>query len=360
MFKEAKVIALLNNKGGVLKTSTIVNIAAVLAKKNKKVLILDADGQGNATLSFDLSEKEKYFEENQDMNVETLKYTIYDLLKLDADKMRTEDIMELINKTVIKNVFENSKDLINFNEKRIRVIKNKVNFLKRSQNKKEVMNPEVVSRIKTLEKEITTIILESESIKENSMLYGSIDILPANSNLQFFERELLNEMKKSKSYISNQKLKSVIKFLKNHYDFILIDSPPALGLIQENIMEATDYLIIPLELEFYAVQGISRVLSVYEELKRSNSNLILKAILPTKIKIGSNLHKTMYSSIKEFMDEEYSNLLLPFKEGINLSVRQASELAYENKPMVLTDWNKKTKHQNTISYKNLVEKYILK
>ena len=337
MFKNAKVISVLNNKGGVLKTSTLVNIAGVLAKKNNKVLIIDADGQGNSTLSFDLSTKLSYFEEGYNPTVETLKYTIYDLLKMDTEEMKTEVIMEMINKTVITDVFQNHQDALDLNQKKIKVIQNKINFLNRSQRNKTEKNSNVVAKIANFEKEINKILDDSKMIEEKHFHYGSIDILPANSNLQFFERELIKQMKESGKYISNEKLESIIKFLKNNYDYIVIDSPPSLGLIQENIMKATDYLIIPLELEFYAVQGISRVLQVYKELKKENPTLQLKAILPTKIKPNSNLHKQMYQGVKGLLGDEFGNLLIPMNEGINISVKQASTLAFEAKPLVLTD-----------------------
>ena len=86
MLKNAKIISILNNKGGVLKTSSLLNIASVLAKKNKRILLVDADGQANTSFSFDIFSQQQYFD-SKDVNnpsVEDLKLSLYDLLKINV------------------------------------------------------------------------------------------------------------------------------------------------------------------------------------------------------------------------------------------------------------------------------------
>ena len=357
--KETEVISVLNNKGGVLKTTSLLNIAFILAKLGNKVLVVDADGQANSTASFDIF-NEKYkgkFEDGQ-FHTDFIKNTTIDILKIDKDNRDTSKIMKTIEDSIFKDVFVSADHEIENIKKQINLEQGRINFYKKAKNSSEKID----SIIKEHESNILKL---SDKIKEISLnTRGSIDLIAANSDLRLFEREMLKEMRVTGKYQGNSKLQNVLSFLKMSYDFILIDAPPSLGMISENIMAAATKLIVPMEMETYSIQGVSNIINTYYDLKEDYPTIKLAAILPTKINTRLKIHQDSYKSLAKYLKEhepEFFKSLLPFEDGVRLSGKSATELGRSNKTLSEQEWFKKNdkKHQNVNSYIKLVKEYIL-
>lgn len=357
----SKIISVLNNKGGVLKTTTMLNLAIVLAKNGKRVLVIDADAQANATASFkQIFTNPKFdskFNSIDNKNVNEIKTTVYDLMMIQTDQS-TESIMKLINESIFKKVFDDKEEIIALIEKSIKTEKGRINFYKKAKNPSEKIN----LRIKEHEKNIHELEKKLEETKTHE--YGTVDLIPSNSVLAYLERVLIKKLLLgTKKFNPNTKLSLVIKFLSISYDYILIDSPPALGLINENVMAATTDLIVPMEMEDYSVQGISTIINTFNFLKEDYNNLKISAIIPTRIKTNSKLHKEMYSQLKDYLKDnniEFYNALIPFEEGITLSVASATSQSKEEKILTAREWNKplEKRHSNVNAFIKLTEKII--
>lgn len=206
--KETEVISVLNNKGGVLKTTTLLNIGFILAKRGNRVLVVDADGQANATASFPIFNK-KYKEkfEGGQYHTDFIKNTTIDILKLDKAQS-TDKIMKIINNSIFKSVFENQIHEINNIKKQIKRETGRIKFYNSSKNPSE----KIEIRIKEHEKNIDSL---NQKINNQEFNNGSIDLIAANSDLRLFEREMLKEMRSSGKYQGNSKLQSVLSFFKN-------------------------------------------------------------------------------------------------------------------------------------------------
>lgn len=361
----SKIISILNNKGGVLKTTTIINVASILANKGKKVLVIDSDVQANATASFkeifNNSKFDSKFMPGITKNPNSIKVTIYDLLTL--QKSNFGKMTDLIKNSIFEGVYETNNTWVNFYNKKINANNGKINFYK----KNKTQTDKIKLLISDLEKHNLEYLNEIEKL-QNSDKERRIDLIPANGNLQFFERMIYKNLMEGKIEANqiNQILGTIIKFLSNVYDYILIDAPPSLGLINENIMAATNGLIIPMEMEDYSIQGLSLINLTFNKLKEDYKDLEIIAVLPTKIKTNTNLHKTNYDQVKEILNskgfEAFNDKLIPFENGINNSILSASTQSLENKILSEVDFFKteKSQSQNYKAYLNLVERYILK
>jgi chromosome partitioning protein len=216
-----KIIAVVNQKGGVGKTTTVINLTAALVEQGYKVLIVDIDPQGNATSGCGV-------QKNQ------VKSTIYDVLVND------EDI-----KTVIK----------------------------QSQHEK-------------------------------------IDVIPSNMNLAGTEVELVNA--KQREFI----LKSKLDLLKQNYDYIFIDCPPAVNILTINALTASNSVLIPMQCEYYALEGLSQLVQTIGLVKKNtNPKLILEGILFTMYDSRTNLS---FQVVKE-VENHFSSIIYHTK--ITRSVR---------------------------------------
>ncbi len=212
-----KIIAVTNQKGGVGNTTTSVNLSAALAYKGKKVLLIDADPQGNTTSGVGLEKAD-------------IKYTLYECL---AEP-------ELINEAIIRTKYRN------------------------------------------------------------------LSVLPSGSSLSAAEIELANEEKRE--YF----LKNTLSKLKEDYDFVIIDSPPALGMLSINIMTAADSVIVPIQCEYYALEGLAQIVGTIKMIKeRSNPDIKIEGILATMYDKRTNLSEQVLQEVKKHFHEKVYKTYIP-------------------------------------------------
>jgi chromosome partitioning protein len=210
-----KTIAVLNQKGGVGKTTTTINLGAYLAKAGKSVLVCDFDPQGNATSGLGIDKQ-------------SLNSTLYDVLFSRAEVSKT------IQETKIKNLF----------------------------------------------------------------------LLPTNANLAGAEVELVGLAHRE------QQLKNVLANL--HYDFILIDCPPSLGLLTINALTAANDVLIPVQAEYYALEGLSQLLSVIQQVRQGlNPELILMGVLITMFDSRNSLSDQVRKELEQYFGEKLFATIVP-------------------------------------------------
>lgn len=211
-----KIIAIVNQKGGVGKTTTAVNLTAGLGIKGKKVLLVDVDPQGNTTSGFGINKKEVHA-------------SSYELI------MGIKPAADIIQQTKFKGV----------------------------------------------------------------------DLIPASMDLAGAEIEL--------TAVDNREtqLKNALSFVREQYDYILIDCPPSLGLITLNAMTATDTFLVPIQCEYFALEGLSQLMSTMRQVKRLyNPTLELEGVLLTMYDGRLNLTQQVVSEIKKFFGKKLYNSVI--------------------------------------------------
>ena len=211
-----KVIAIANQKGGVGKTTTAVNVSTILAKKGKKVILIDGDPQGNATSGLGI-----------DKDVE---YSLYDVL------INEVDITKTLQDTCVK----------------------------------------------------------------------TLKLCPSNVNLAGAEAELVNLMSRE------QRLKEKIDEIKDNYDFILIDCPPSLGLVTLNIFTASDSVLIPVQCEYFALEGLGQLINTINLVKKHlNKNLAIEGAVLTMYDMRTNLSNQVVREVKRYFDDKVYKTVIP-------------------------------------------------
>ena len=249
-----KTIAIANQKGGVGKTTTAINLSASLASNDLKILLIDSDPQGNATTGLGV-----------DKSVE--RPTIYDVLFSDVP----------VSTTILKTDFE------------------------------------------------------------------GLDMVPANRNLVAANLELVDLPNRE------TRLKSKLDEVRGNYDYILIDCPPALDLLTLNALLAADSVLVPIQCEFFALEGISQLMDTVERIKESFShNLKIEGILLTMYDDRTNLTKQVADDLKEFFQDEV------FKTVIPRSIRLAEAPSY-GKPILQYDVRSKGSESYVKLAKELLE-----
>jgi chromosome partitioning protein len=238
--KQTHIIAILNQKGGVGKTTTAINIAAYLAKQKKRVLVVDADPQGNATSGLGLDKA-------------SLDLTLCDMLISESDPTK------IVQPTTAKDVY----------------------------------------------------------------------ILPTDARLASVEVDLAQT--KEREYY----LKKTLQPLLGEYDYILIDCPPALGLLTINALTAANYVFIPVQSEYYALEGLSQLLQVMQRVRAgSNPDLELLGVLMTMYDKRTTLAEQVYNEVQKHFGEKL------FKTVIPRNIRLAEAPSY-GKPISEHDkWSK--------------------
>lgn len=212
-----RIIAVANQKGGVGKTTTSINLSSCLAEKGKKVLVIDADPQGNTTSGLGLDKS-------------TLKNTLYQLI---IGQCKLEEV-------IIPNVLEN------------------------------------------------------------------LSLVPANINLSGAEIELIGIEKKE--YL----LKTEIDKVRDNYDFIIIDCPPSLNVLTVNSMTTADTVLVPIQCEYYALEGLSQLIHTITLVQdRLNPNLEIEGVVFTMYDARTNLSLQVVENVKDYLNQTIYKTIIP-------------------------------------------------
>lgn len=212
----SRIIAIANQKGGVGKTTTSINLSASLAEKGKKVLVIDADPQGNATSGFGIEKNE-------------LENTIYELILGECS----------INECIVP-AMEN------------------------------------------------------------------ISVVPSNVNLAAAEIELIGVERKE--FI----LRNEVDYVKDKYDFIIIDCPPSLNMLTINAMTTADSVLVPVQCEYYALEGLSQLIHTINLVKeRLNPDLVMEGVVFTMYDSRTNLSMQVVENVKENLHQHIYDTMIP-------------------------------------------------
>ena len=256
-----KIIALVNQKGGVVKTKSSINLAASLGCLRKKVLLIDLDPQGNTTTGTGVDKLD-------------LNHCVYDVLIGEAD----------IKNTIVKTKFKN--------------------------------------------------------------LY----VLPATIRLAGADIELMDRSRTIEGFTKNGQLKKSLDMVKDVFDYIIIDCPPSLGILTTNALTASDSVLIPVQCEFFALEGIMQLLNtIMMAQKNLNPNLDIEGVLLTMLDSRTNLGLEVVEEIKSYFKEKVYDTIIP-------RLVKLSEAPSHGKPILYYD----DTNRGAEAYINLAKEVIEK
>ena len=217
-----KIISVINQKGGVGKTTTVINLAAGLTMKQKKILVIDLDPQGNATTGLGLS------------NTDNSDQTIYSVLN------GTKNISEVIKKTNIKN----------------------------------------------------------------------LDLITSNVDLSGLEVETAGDRRKA--FILKNQIMAYLNDSRGRYDYVLIDCPPSLSLLTIMALVVSNSLVVPLQAEFFALEGLTQLMKTIERVKNNlNPNLNIKGILLTMYDRRNKLSSEVEKEARDYFKDKVYQTVVP-------------------------------------------------
>ncbi|MBP3799741.1 MAG: ParA family protein [Bacilli bacterium] len=254
-----KIISLVNQKGGVGKTTTSINLSASLAVLGKKVLLIDLDPQGNTTTGVGINKAD-------------IENSIYDVL---------------IDKCEISKAIVNTR-------------------------------------------------------------YKNLYVLPATINLAGLDMELIEKSQNNPLFQKGAQLKNHLENVKNSFDYIIIDCPPSLGLITTNALTASNSVIIPVQCEFFALEGIMQLLNtIMLAQKKLNPNLQIEGVLLTMLDSRTNLGIEVVDDIRKFFKEKVYNTIIP-------RLIRLTEAPSHGEPIIVYD----PKSRGSEAYLNLAKEVI--
>lgn len=295
-----KTISIFNQKGGVGKTTSVVNLAVALSYLDKKVLVIDMDPQANATTGLGI-DKNKI-----DTSIYDLFYIVSDeeeMKKISAKnekETKVEDNKEQLEKEVKKEEKNKSAgkrfiDLTGSSEKIIEEKSEEVsqdNIGEKEEAEIEEKNTEAVEGI------------DQFIIKTKS----GVDLIASENSLSGLEVELvdLDPLERTR------KLKEIIEKINTPYDFILIDCPPSLGLLSINALVASNSIIIPIQTEYYALEGVSELMNTFELVKGSlNKDLYVEGVLLSMFDKRTKLAYEVVEEVKKFFKDRVFMTMIP-------------------------------------------------
>lgn len=278
-----KTISVFNQKGGVGKTTTVVNLAVALSYLDKNVLVIDMDPQANATTGLGIDKNK----------VDT---SIYDLFYiLDEEKVEKKEAREKIEETK-----ESSKAEI----KERPAGKRFIDLAGSSEKVSEEKSEEVSQKVSQEEAKPAFDGVDKYIIKTES----GVDLIASENSLSGLEVELvdLDPLERTR------KLKEIIAEIKKDYDFILIDCPPSLGLLSINALVASESIIIPIQTEYYALEGVSELMNTFELVKGSlNKDLYVEGVLLSMFDKRTKLAYEVVEEVKKFFKDRVFKTMIP-------------------------------------------------
>ena len=247
-----KVISVANQKGGVGKTTTTINLSTILAKKGKRIMLIDADPQGNATSGVGVDKE--------------VELSFYDVLTNDTE------IIDTLEKTAIRNLV----------------------------------------------------------------------VCPSNINLAGAEVELVSMMSRE------QRLKEKLDIIKERFDYIFIDCPPSLGLITLNAFTASDSVLIPVQCEYYALEGLGQLLNTINLVKKHlNKDIQIEGALLTMYDMRTNLSNQVVKEVKRYFNNKVYKTVIP------RNVRLSEAPSYG---MPITEYDQRSKGAK--SYEKFAKEFL--
>ncbi len=254
-----KIISLVNQKGGVGKTTSSINLAAALGKEGKKTLLIDLDPQGNATTGLGYN--------NGDF-----KNDIYNMITLNSTPAET----------IIKTKFKN------------------------------------------------------------------LSIIPSTINLAGVDVEFVKKMLEDQTFRQNDQLKNVLETVKEKYDYIIIDCQPSLGITTMNALVASDSVIIPVQCEFFALEGIAQLLnSIITIQSNMNSELRIEGVLLTMLDSRTNIGLEVIEEVRKYFGNKVFDTIIP-------RLVRLVEAPSHGKP--ISDYDSTSRA--TLAYQNLAKEVI--